>query len=765
MSSPSDCLVTPPSIQPIPPSAQPQPLSTSGDWSAYLDESKGLIYYFHRRTGESTWDPPAGVDLNVELTAEKKREMRERLREYLEHRLGQEFALDEGEKLLQETNRQRDMPPGQQQKSQAITNNVESYSSTIDIPKTNQDIASDRARSGILASYGPWVALIDEKRGMIYYHDQTTNTTTWNRPSDFPFIKLSAKKRKELQEQNRRYLEWRKEGTVKKVSVLGKGIVTTSNKNVQIGNQLDSLEKIQKDIDDRLTQVDGKQNQAAPIFKKGRWAAYLDDKSGLVYYHDEIERKSVWDPPNEEFLNMVKQEMVGGPGRRFADPGDVAFVNDQDVKEDAVKTVQDVAVEVAQCDRSPIDYDAAVRLAYQSNGGATEEFEAFKSKYIEETSSMVAKKHKERMEEAAKLASDVKLAEAKAIEEDIKLARSSVDYDAAAKFAYNEAGNKGDFEAFKANYLVESTNMVARKHKDRVEETARIANELKIAHEKKILDEKRVARSPVDYDAAAKLAYDAAGATGEFDTFKTKYLEDTSATIAAKHKKRMESSKSFSAEPKEELQPPAEVVSNPFFFLGVKNVTQDSSDTPMAEKEQVVISPVENTSATVVGRQSLNSESDASVNSPRASGVLEAQPRLPKDDPFASGNDVASLIAPIQTQTLYDILQCNPNASRSEIKRSYLSLAKETHPDALLQNGIIDDLEAEQRFNEIARAYKILSDPTERRRYDRELKAKGLSRSAGSMFESWVMGAAKAMDEALAKAEGDLKNSNREKRS
>ena len=34
--------------------AVPKVLGTSGDWSAYLDESKGLIFYFNPKTGEST---------------------------------------------------------------------------------------------------------------------------------------------------------------------------------------------------------------------------------------------------------------------------------------------------------------------------------------------------------------------------------------------------------------------------------------------------------------------------------------------------------------------------------------------------------------------------------------------------------------------------------------------------------------------------------------------------------------------------------------
>ena len=40
----------------------------------------------------------------------------------------------------------------------------------------------------------------------------------------------------------------------------------------------------------------------------------------------------------------------------------------------------------------------------------------------------------------------------------------------------------------------------------------------------------------VDYDSAAKLAYEAAGESGDFETFKAKYLEDTSAMVGEKYK-------------------------------------------------------------------------------------------------------------------------------------------------------------------------------------------------------------------------------------
>lgn len=40
----------------------------------------------------------------------------------------------------------------------------------------------------------------------------------------------------------------------------------------------------------------------------------------------------------------------------------------------------------------------------------------------------------------------------------------------------------------------------------------------------------------VDYDATARLAYNAAGGSGDFEDFKTKYLEDASAMVAEKNK-------------------------------------------------------------------------------------------------------------------------------------------------------------------------------------------------------------------------------------
>ncbi len=62
---------------------------------------------------------------------------------------------------------------------------------------------------------------------------------------------------------------------------------------------------------------------------------------------------------------------------------------------------------------------------------------------------------------------------------------------------------------------------------------------------------------------------------------------------------------------------------------------------------------------------------------------------------------------------MYRRLQVGPEASDQEVRRAYLRLAHEVHPDANPE-----DPEAARRFQEITEAYQILSRPERRARYD-----------------------------------------------
>jgi len=76
-------------------------------------------------------------------------------------------------------------------------------------------------------------------------------------------------------------------------------------------------------------------------------------------------------------------------------------------------------------------------------------------------------------------------------------------------------------------------------------------------------------------------------------------------------------------------------------------------------------------------------------------------------------------------RSLYEILRAPRNASKAELKVQYVSLARETHPDALI--GGNKSLDATASFSEIAEAYKVLSNSRDRRRYDRSLVAEAFA--------------------------------------
>lgn len=66
----------------------------------------------------------------------------------------------------------------------------------------------------------------------------------------------------------------------------------------------------------------------------------------------------------------------------------------------------------------------------------------------------------------------------------------------------------------------------------------------------------------------------------------------------------------------------------------------------------------------------------------------------------------------------YKILELQKSASQDDIRKSYHRLALKWHPDKNLTNKE----EAENKFKAVTEAYKILSDPQKRSRYDRSVK-------------------------------------------
>jgi molecular chaperone DnaJ len=114
------------------------------------------------------------------------------------------------------------------------------------------------------------------------------------------------------------------------------------------------------------------------------------------------------------------------------------------------------------------------------------------------------------------------------------------------------------------------------------------------------------------------------------------------------------------------------------------------------------------------------------------------------------------------TRDFYDVLGVPRGASEDEIKRAFRRLAQQWHPDVSTQPG------ADERFKEIAEAYRVLSDPQQRQAYDMFGRA-GLGQTGaaggdpfagfgfGDIFDAFFGGAATGARRARTPTGADLR--------
>lgn len=128
-----------------------------------------------------------------------------------------------------------------------------------------------------------------------------------------------------------------------------------------------------------------------------------------------------------------------------------------------------------------------------------------------------------------------------------------------------------------------------------------------------------------------------------------------------------------------------------------------------------------------------SSKEEATDSSTTTTGKEESEP-TPKEE---------------SEPTLYEILRSSPDASRSDLKKQYVSLARVSHPDAQIGKSGSNDNENVD-FQKIAEAWSTLGNPKDRRRYDRQLKAKAwgeaAQRLANDRLEQAAPVASKFMD-------------------
>jgi molecular chaperone DnaJ len=82
-------------------------------------------------------------------------------------------------------------------------------------------------------------------------------------------------------------------------------------------------------------------------------------------------------------------------------------------------------------------------------------------------------------------------------------------------------------------------------------------------------------------------------------------------------------------------------------------------------------------------------------------------------------------------ENYYNVLGVAPNASEEDIRKVYRSLAMRFHPDRNPEPG------AAARFQAIAKAYEVLSDPAKREEYNQSLNHRIIIDPESEAYQLW----------------------------
>lgn len=71
--------------------------------------------------------------------------------------------------------------------------------------------------------------------------------------------------------------------------------------------------------------------------------------------------------------------------------------------------------------------------------------------------------------------------------------------------------------------------------------------------------------------------------------------------------------------------------------------------------------------------------------------------------------------------THYDVLGVSPTSAQEEVRRAYLALARELHPDRTLGTRVAEAELASRRMQQVNEAWRVLRAPASRAAYDRAI--------------------------------------------
>eukprot|EP00804_Cyclotella_cryptica_P001489 CCRYP_003714-RD/>CCRYP_003714-RD protein AED:0.34 eAED:0.34 QI:140/0.66/0.85/1/0.66/0.42/7/1908/789 len=252
-------------------------------WFSIVEPDSGDVYYSNEITGETTWDKPIRSQTdNIRSTSQRQSELQ---RDAIRDSPNSDRDDDGNNELVED-----DLPPGWVASVDPATGdeyfyNEETGETTWDKPlssheRTDEELEDSSTFSNSESTNG-WFSVVDPQSGDVYYANEKTGETSWDKPQALLRLEKSPHKQDE-----------------KRLS---------TNGNTQDGNDGDD-----EDLPDG-------------------WFAVTDPQSGETYYANEETGATSWDRPTNAAAAAEEENSLASGWFAVVDPasGETYYANEQ----------------------------------------------------------------------------------------------------------------------------------------------------------------------------------------------------------------------------------------------------------------------------------------------------------------------------------------------------------------------------------------------------------------------------------------------------
>ncbi|KAL4170040.1 hypothetical protein KRP22_010949 [Phytophthora ramorum] len=276
-----------------------------GEWERHADEASGSAYYYNVRTGESSWEVPAGFKSprakeSIEKEAPK-------WREFVDDESGATYYYDEvsgtsrwekpeGFALEKKNTQQQEVE--EQEIGQPQEETVETTPEhAVGVKKQEVETLEKEGEETASASAQQWVKYVDANSNKPYFYNASTGKTQWEEPEGFDESTAATPAGAQVSAEYQAHLNRMRTERLARVT----------QQVLDPSGNLSKLNAILNKVDSSASPVpvtaDGEEAANTPRTAKAEWQQHIDAQTQRYYYHNVVTGVTQWNKPDAPIVS------------------------------------------------------------------------------------------------------------------------------------------------------------------------------------------------------------------------------------------------------------------------------------------------------------------------------------------------------------------------------------------------------------------------------------------------------------------------------